>query len=151
MKKYIVKLSEEEREALRKLMTQGQAPARKVAHARILLKADSGQGGPAWSDQEISGALEVGTATIERVRQRFVEEGLQAALRRRKPRRLYPRKLDGEQEAYVIALTCSKAEEGRDHWTLQMLADKLVELELVESIARETVRQVLKKTNSSRG
>ena len=151
MKKYIVKLGEEEREALRKMMAHGQAPARQVAHARILLKADSGEGGPAWSDQAISGALEVVTATIERVRQRFVEEGLQAALRRRKPSRLYPRKLDGEQEAYVIALTCSETEEGRDHWTLQMLADKLVELHIVESIGRETIRQVLKKTNSSRG
>ena len=145
MKKYIVKLEEEEREELRRLITQGQAPARKLAHARILLKADSSQGGPAWSDQAISEAVEVGTATVERVRQRFVEEGVQAALRRQKPRRLYPRKLDGEQEAYVIALTCSAVEEGRDRWTLQMLADKLVEVHLVESIARETIRQVLSK------
>jgi|SRR5579859_401595 len=151
MKKYIVKLGEEEREELRKLITQGQAPARKLAHARILLKADSGEGGPGWSDHQISEALEVGTSTVERVRQRFVEEGVQAALRRQKPNRTYARKLDGEQEAYVIALTCSAAEEGRDRWTLQMLADKVVEMHLVESIARETIRQVLKKTNSSRG
>lgn len=92
MKKYIVKLGEEEREELRKLIAQGQASARKIIHARILLKADSSQAGPAWSDQAISGALEVGTATIERVRERFVEEGLQAALTRRKPSRPYPRK-----------------------------------------------------------
>jgi len=151
MKKYIVKLGEEEREELRKLITQGHAPARKLAHARILLKADSGEGGPGWSDHQISEALEVGTSTVERVRQRFVEEGVQAALRRQKPNRMYARKLDGEQEAYVIALTCSAAEEGRDRWTLQMLADKVVEVHLVESIARETIRQVLKKTNSSRG
>lgn len=151
MKKYIVKLGEEEREDLRKLISQGRAPARQVAHARILLKADQSEGGPAWSDQAISEAVEVGTATVERVRQRFVEEGMQAALMRQKPSRSYPRKLDGEQEAYVIALTCSEAEQGRDHWTLQMLADKLVELHIVESIARETIRQVLKKTNSSRG
>jgi Homeodomain-like domain len=112
MKKYIVKLNKEEREMLRKLIAQGQAPARKVAHARILLKADSSQAGPAWSDQAISEAVEVGTATVERVRQRFVEEGLPAALRRRKPNRLCPRTLDGEQEAYVIALACSETEEG---------------------------------------
>ncbi|SRR6266568_6378521 len=151
MKKYIVKLSEEEREELHKLMAQGQAPARKLTHARILLKADSGQGGPAWGDQAISTALEVGTATIERVRERFVEEGLQAALKRRSPNRRYVRKLDGAQEAYVIALTCSAPEQGRERWTLQMLADKLVELQIVEDIARETVRQVLKKMHSSRG
>ena len=151
MKKYIVKLKEEEREELRRLITQGQASARKLAHARILVKADSGEGGLAWSDQAISEALEVGTATVERVRQRFVEEGMQAALNRQKPSRRYPRKLDGEQEAYLIALTCSAAEAGRDRWTLQMLADKVVELHLVDSIARETIRQVLKKTNSSRG
>jgi transposase len=145
MKKYIVKLGEEEREELRKLIAQGQAPARKLAHARILLKADSGEGGSAWSDQAISEALEVGTATVERVRQRFVEEGLRAALTRHKPNRSYARKLDGEQEAYVIALACSQAEQGRDRWTLQMLADKLVEVQLVESIARETIRQMLNK------
>jgi transposase len=145
MKKYIVKLGEEEREELRKLIAQGQAPARKLAHARILLKADSGEGGSAWSDQAISEALEVGTATVERVRQRFVEEGLRAALTRHKPNRSYARKLDGEQEAYVIALACSEAEQGRDRWTLQMLADKLVEVQLVESIARETIRQMLNK------
>jgi len=151
MKKYIVKLEEEEREELRRLIMQGQASARKLAHARILVKADSGEGGLAWSDQAISEALEVGTATVERVRQRFVEEGMQAALNRQKPSRRSPRKLDGEQEAYLIALTCSAAEAGRDRWTLQMLADKVVELHLVDSIARETIRQVLKKTNSSHG
>ncbi len=145
MKKYIVKLTEEEREELRKLIAQGQAPARKLAHARILLKADSGEGGSAWSDQAISEALEVGTATVERVRQRLVEAGLPAALTRHQPNRSYARKLDGEQEAYVIALTCSEAEQGRDRWTLQMLADKLVEVQLVESIARETIRQLLSK------
>jgi len=145
MKKYIVKLTEEEREELRKLIAQGQAPARKLAHARILLKADSGEGGSAWSDQAVSEALEVGTATVERVRQRFVEAGLPAALTRHQPNRSYARKLDGEQEAYVIALTCSEAEQGRDRWTLQMLADKLVEVQLVESIARETIRQLLSK------
>jgi transposase len=151
MKKYIVKLTEEEQDELRKLIAQGQAPARKLTHARILLKADRSEGGPNWSDQAISEALEVGTATVERVRQRFVEEGLQVALRRQKPSTPRLRKLDGEQEAVLIALTCSQPEEGQERWTLQMLADKLVELQVVESIARETIRQVLKKMNSSPG
>ena len=151
MKKYIVKLTQEERADLQKLIGQGQAPARKLTHARILLKADSGEAGPGWSDQAISEALEVGTATVERVRERFVEEGLEAALTRHRPRSPRLRKLDGEQEARLVALVCSRPEEGQECWTLQLLADKLVELHLVESIARETIRQVLKKTNSSPG
>ena len=151
MKKYIVKLTQEERADLQKLMSQGEAPARQLTHARILLKADSSETGPGWSDPAISQALEVRTATNERVRQRFVEEGLQAAHRRRRPRTPRLRKLDGEQEAHLSALVCSPAEEGQEHWTLQLLADKLVELHIVESISRETIRQVLKKTNSSPG
>lgn len=151
MKKYIVKLTQDERRDLQKLIGQGEAPARKLMHARILLKADSSEAGPGWSDLAISEALQVGTATVERVRERFVEEGLQAALRRRRGRSPRLRKLDGEQEAHLIALVCSPPEEGQEHWTLQLLADKLVELHIVESIARETIRQVLKKTNSSPG
>src|SRR5260370_14164224 len=151
MKKYIVKLTQEEREDLQKLIGQGEAPARQLTHARILLKADSSQAGPGWSDPAISEALEVGTATVERVRERFVEEGLEAALRRRRPRKPRLRKLDGEQEARLIALVCSPPEAGQECWTLQLLADKLVELHIVENIARETIRQVLKKKNSNRG
>ena len=145
MKKYIVKLTEVERADLQKLIGQGEASARKLTHARILLKADSGEAGPGWSDQAISEALEVGTATVERVRERFVEEGLDASLTRHRPRPSRLRKLDGEQEAHLIALVCSPPEEGQEHWTLQLLANKLVELHIVESIARETIRQVLKK------
>ncbi len=151
MKKYIVKLMQEERGDLQKLISQGEAPARKLTHARILLKADSSEAGPGWSDLAISEALQVGTATVERVRERFVEEGLEAALRRHRACSPRLRKLDGEQEAHLIALVCSPPEEGQEHWTLQLLADKLVELHIVESIARETIRQVLKKTNSSPG
>lgn len=99
MKKYIVKLRQEERDDLQRLIAQGQASARKLTHARILLKADSGEGGPGWTDEAISAALEVGTATVERVRQRFVEEGLSAALTRHQSRMLHLRKLDGEHEA----------------------------------------------------
>jgi transposase len=143
MKKYIVKLSEEEREELQELIAKGQASARKLAHARILLKADSSESGPGWTDQRIAEALEVSVATIERVRERLVEENLAAALNRHRSGTPRLRKLDGEQEAYLIALTCSQPEEGRERWTLQLLADKLVELQLVGSISRETVRQVL--------
>src|SRR6266581_3169934 len=143
MKKYIVKLSEDERAALQKLIAHGEGSARKLAHARILLKADSSQAGPGWSDQQIREGVEVGRATVERVRERFVEEGLEAALKRRPSSTPRLRKLDGEQEARLMVLACSEPEEGREHWTLQMLADKLVELHVVESIACETVRQVL--------
>lgn len=142
IKKYIVKLSREERADLHHLIAQGQASARKLAHARILLKADSGEAGPGWTDQAISEALEVGTATIERVRERFVEEGLAAALPRHRPHTPRLRKMDGEQEAHLIALVCSQPEEGQERWTVQLLANKLVQLHIVESISRETIRQV---------
>src|SRR5712692_3882584 len=142
MKKYIVKLSREERADLHHLIAQGQASARKLTHARILLKADSSQDGPGWTDQAISEALEIGTATVERVRQRLVEEGMAAALNRHRPHTPGLRKLDGEQEAHLIALVCSQPAEGQERWTLQRLSDKLVQLQVVESISRETVRQV---------
>jgi len=143
MKKYIVKLSEEEREALQELLAKGQASARQLTHARILLKADSGEDGPRWTDQRIAEALEVSIATIERVRERFVEESLTAALHRHRSATPRLRKLDGEQEAHLIALTCSQPEEGQQRWTLQLLADRLVQLHIVEKISRETIRQVL--------
>ncbi len=143
MKKYIVKLAKDERADLSKLIAQGKASARKLTHARILLKADSSQDGPGGTDEAISEALEVGTAPVERVRQRLVEEGMAAALNRHRPHTPRLRKLDGEQEAHLIALACSQPEEGQERWTLQLLADKLVQLQVVESISRETVRQVL--------
>jgi len=139
-KKYIVTLSAEERETLQRLIASGTAPARKLTHARILLKADAG-----WPDQAISKALDVSIPTIERVRQCFVEEGLEAALNRHLPTREYQRKLDGEQEAHLIALACSKPPKGHKRWTLRLLADKMVVLEYVESVSHETVRQVLKQ------
>ena len=151
MKKYLVTLTPEERESLRGMLSRGKAAARKLAHARILLKADASDGGPNWSDQAIAEGLEVGTATVERLRQQFVEEGLAAALERRKPAREYPRKLDGEGEAHLIALTCSQAPEGHARWTLRLLAERMVVLEYVEAISKDTVHRVLKKTNSSPG
>ena len=127
-KKYIVTLTDEERRLLRTLVSTGKGAARKLIHARILLKADSSEGGPSWGDAEIAERLEVGTATVERVRQRFVEEGLESALVRRKPQRDYRRKLDGEGEAHLIALACSETPEGRTRWTLRLLADRMVAL-----------------------
>jgi len=141
-KRYVVTLDAEERETLRALISSGTERARKLTHARILLKADAG-----WQDQEISEALDVGTATVERVRQRFVVEGLEAALNRRPPTREYLRKLDGEGEAHLTTLACSKPPEGYQRWSLRLLADKMVELEYIDSVSHETVRQTLKKTS----
>jgi transposase len=152
MKKYKVTLTSEERQELEGLIAVGKAAAKKLMHARILLKADAADGGPAWPDERIAEALDVNAATAGRVRQRFVEEGLEAALVRKKqdhPSR--ERKLDGRAEARLIALACSEPPDGRAAWTLQLLADKLVELKVVDSVCDETVRRVLKKTRSSRG
>lgn len=152
MKKYKVTLTAEERQLLHDLVTTGKAAAKKLAHARILLKADAAPAGPAWLDQPIADAVEVSVATVERVRQRFVEQGLDAALNR-KPRERPGRepKLDGRAEARLIAVACSAPPEGRKEWTMRLLADKLVELEAVDSISDETVRRALKKMRSSRG
>ncbi len=148
-KKYVVRLTEEERAYLRTLIGRGSAPARTLSRARILLKANEGEGGAGWSDAAISEALEVGLSTVARVRQRYVSEGLEATLTRKAPEREYRRKLDGEQEARLIALACGEPPTGRKSWTLRMLAERLVALEVVESVSYETVRQVLKQTNSS--
>jgi hypothetical protein len=148
VKKYKVTLDAEERRSLLGLIAAGKASALKLARARILLKADAGPEGPAWTDARIGEAVEVNPTTVERIRQRFVEEGLEAALGRKKqasPSR--PRKLDGAGEARLVALACSAPPPGRAAWTLQLLADKLVELHVVDSISDETVRQVLQKTS----
>ena len=143
--KYVVRLTAAERQSLQELTAGKRVAAAKVLRARILLKADVE--GPAWSDPEIAEALDVGLSTIHRLRERFVEEGLEAALARRPNSQNRVRKLDGSKEAHLIALTCSSPPEGRCRWTLQLLADKLVELRLVDSISAETVRQTLKKTS----
>ena len=150
-KKYIVTLVQEERRILQAMLSKGKAAARKLMHARILLKADAYPDGPGWDDDQIAEGLDVGRATVERVRRDFVEEGLEAALERRKPRRQYQRKLDGDAEAHLIALACSQAPEGRSRWTLRLLADRMVHLEQVDHLSYETVREVLKKTNLSLG
>ena len=146
-KKYIVTLTPEERQMLRGMVSRGKAAARKLMHARILLNADAAEGGLAWRDPAIAEGLGVGRATVERVRQQFVEEGLQAALERRKPRREYLRKLDGEGEAHLIALACSQAPEGRNRWTVRLLAERMVALEYVGQLSEDTVGRALKKTN----
>ena len=148
MKTYKVTLDAEEREYLLGLIAAGKASALKLARARILLKADAGPGGPAWTDARIAEAVEVDPTTVERIRQRFVEQGLEAALSRKKQcRPSRERKLDGAGEARLVALACSNPPEGRAAWTLQLLADKLVELQVVDSISDEAVRQVLQKTS----
>ena len=151
-KKYLVTLTPEEREQLAGLLSAGKRSALTLARARILLKADQADGGPAWPDERIAEALDCGVRTVERVRQRFVERGLEEALGRKKQHRpSRERKLDGRAEARLIALACSQPPDGRAAWTLQLLADKLVELRVVDSVCDETVRRVLKKTRSSRG
>jgi transposase len=150
-KKYIVTLTPEERRMLQEMLSRGKAAARKLMHARILLKADRSDGGRGLDDSSIAQEVDTGRATVERVRKEFVEEGLEAALERRKPRREYGRTLDGEGEAHLIALACGQAPEGRSRWTLRLLADRMVALEYVDQVSYQTVRRTLKKTNLSLG
>ena len=149
--KYIVRLTAAERAELDELIRTGKRAASVIIHARILLKADASAGGPGWDDERIAEAVECGASTVYRVRQAFVEEGLTAALFRKKPTGRQYRKLDGAQEAHLIALACGAPPAGRNHWTLRLLADRLVELDVVDSISPECVRMTLKKTNSSPG
>ena len=154
-KKYVVELTKEEREYLHKLISAGTAPARKLNRARILLKADVGKHAEAQAeaqaliDRQIAQMLETSTATVQRARERFYEGGLQAALERSKPDRVYKRSLEGRAEARLIALACSEPPRGQDRWSFRLLADKAVELGIVEEVSHETVRKTLKKTNSS--
>lgn len=150
-KKYIVRLPPEERLLMTDLLAAGKAAARTQTHARILLKADAGPDGPAWVDTAITDALDVSVRTVERVREAWVCHGLEAALYPQRSAVPRPRKLAGEQEAHLVAIACSPPPAGRERWTLRLLADRLVELAIVASIAPETVRLTLKQTNSSRG
>ena len=147
---YRVVLSAEEREELRALVSKGKSAARKQTHARVLLLCDESDG-KRRADMEVASTLSVGRSTVERVRRRFVEEGLESALNPRKQLRYRRKALDGEAEARLLAVACGKPPEGRARWTLRLLAERLVELEVVESVGMETVRQTLKKTTSSRG
>ena len=139
-KKYIVKLSPEEKNSLQEMISSGKHSGKKILRARVLLKADD-----SWPDRKIAEALEIHIITLERMRQQFVEEGFENFMTRRKSGRKYLRKLDGKQEAQLTTIACSTAPEGRARWTLRLLADRMVQLDYVESVSHETVRQVLKK------
>jgi transposase len=152
MSKYSVKLTQEQRQQLEKLVKTGTAPARAILHAQVLLKTDSGEHGPRWTVKQIQSALGVGSTMIKRIRHLFVEQGLAAAVQRKpQPTRPEKRKIDGEQEAHVIAVLCTEQPDGQERWTLRALRDRVIELEIVETVSHETLRTVLKKTNSSPG
>jgi transposase len=145
-KKYPLILNDTEGDELKRLIAAGTAPARKLTHARVVLKADQSPEGPAWVDEEVAEAVQTSQPTVCRVRKQYFEEGLEAALKRRPPNREYHRKLDGEQEARLVALACSEPPEGRARCSLRLLADKLLELEIVEEeVSYQTVRRTLKK------
>ncbi len=144
--KYIVRLTLSERMELQQRVNTGKAAAYRRRHAQILLKADVSEQGDGWNDAQISEAFDISIRTVERTRQRLVEQGLDGALNRAQQTKTRGRRLDGEQEAYLIALSCSEPPDGRARWTFQLLADKMAELKYVETVSDETIRQVLKKT-----
>ena len=148
---YVVKLSEEERQYLEKLTSSGMLPVRMLKRAQILLKSDNGAQGPNWTYERVRQAFDVTQVTIAHVRKSYVEEGLQAALSRKLPRREYKRRLDGEGEARLIALACSEPPTGFQRWSLRLLRDRFVRLGHVGTISHETIRAALKKTNLSLG
>lgn len=150
-KRYRVTLTETERADLRTLVSMGTGAARTLVRARILLLADQSEGGSSKSDPEVVEALGCGRASVERIRTSFVEEGLETALHPRPSRRVFERKTDGRAEAHLIALACGAPPEGRSRWTLRLLSDRMVVLEHVQSVSRETGRRTLKKTTSSPG
>jgi transposase len=149
--KWVVRLDGAERQELETILATPRVAAERVLRARVLLKADEGRDGPAWPDARIAEAFEISIAKIQRLRQRLVEEGLAAALVRHPSPQARPRKLDGAQEARLVTLACSAPPAGRARWTLQLLADQLVALQVVDTISDETVRVTLKKTRSSPG
>ena len=151
-KKHVVELTAAERERCQEMVRVGQHPARSIMHAQVLLKADSGPRGPGWTDKAISVSCGVSTVTVAAIRKTMITEGLEAALAHyRCSEREYPRKLDGRQEAHLIALACSDPPQGRERWSLRLLAGRMVELGHVESLSYNTVRDVLRKTNCSPG
>lgn len=151
MKKYRVRLTTDEQEELKALVSRGRSAAYRQTHARILLMSDESRADGGMTDAHISSALGVGLSMVERVRRRCVEGGIESALNRKKQMRRRQKRLDGEGEARLIAIACGEPPDGRAGWTLKLLADRLVECEIVETISTETVRRVLKKTSSSRG
>ena len=150
-KKYKVTLTDDERQELSTLVSKGKAAARKITRARILLLADESEAGASWSDDRIVEALSISRRTVERTREKCVESGLEAALNHKRTQRPHTKRLDGDAEARLVQLACSEIPDGRERWTMQMLADKLIELEIVETVSDETVRTTLKKTNLNPG
>ncbi len=150
-KRYRVTLEEDEREELSALVSKGSGSARRIRRAQMLLMADENQEGGGWKDADIAKALGAHQRTVERTREKCVMAGVEAALNHTRPKRTRSKVLDGAAEARLFQLACSQAPDGHEKWTLQMLADKLIELEIVETVSKETVRTTLKKTNSSRG
>jgi transposase len=148
-KKYRVTLSAAERDELTALIRKGKAAARKLAHARVLLQVDESVAGAKSTDQQVAQALNLSQRTVERVRERFVEQGFAVALLPKPSTRRYERAFDGAQEARLIALACSAPPEGKSRWTLRLLAEQAVELKIIDTVSHESVRQALKKTNSS--
>ena len=148
-KAHSVELTAPDRQWLLEFIGRGKAPAREQTRARALLKADEGPEGPAWSDDRIAEALELSSGGVAGIRRRFSERGVEGTVKRKMPDREYETKLDGEQEAKLIQLACSEAPEGRSQWSLRLLADEMVELGVVDTLSHETVRQTLKKTDSS--
>jgi len=151
MKKYKITLTQEEREELLSITKGGMHSSKKVIHSLILLNCDEGEFSEKVNNEEVAKVLKIGPRTIDRLKKKFVEEGFEAALENRPTTRVYERKADGDMEAHLVALSCSKAPEGFTRWSLRLLADKMVELEYVDDISYETVRRVLKKTNLSPG
>ncbi len=151
MKKYRVTLTEEERAELTGLVNKGKGAARRLRRARMLLMADEAQEGGAWQDMTIAKALNAHVRTVERTREKCVERGIEAALNHTRPQKKRGKVFDGEAEARLTQLACSQAPDGHERWSMQMLADKLIELEVVETVSKETVRTTLKKMNLSLG
>jgi hypothetical protein len=151
VKIYRIKLTDEEREALTAIVNKGKGKARRMTRARILLLADENRADGGWKDGVIAQALGVHQRTVERVREKCVELGIEAALNHTRPQKQRGKLLDGAGEARLVQLACSEAPDGHEQWSMQMLADKLIELQVVETISRETVRITLKKMNLSLG
>ncbi len=150
-RKYIVELSDAEREQLEKLIAAGSERARTLTRARILLKTDSSAAGARWTYAQICEAFDVTQVTVSKVRKAYAEQGLAAAIQRKKPEREYLPRLDGKAEAHLVALTCGEPPDGQARWTLRLLQEQMVELEIVESVSHETVRKTLKKMHLSLG
>ena len=150
-KKYFVTLTSEERSYLEKLVSSGSAPARKLRRARILLKSDCSEEGPNWTYKAICNAFDVNSLTVTNIRKAYAEGGLDQALNRKQPDREYEHRLDGNAEAHLIALACSPAPKGYERWSLRLLQERFVRLEIVDSVSHETIRSTLKKTSLSLG